>query len=223
MVAAKTMRLWAVALLLVIIAAMIYLGCGCGGFGGMRETFADAVAETEKVDNKPEKVVAPKAEAEVVPETDADTDAEVAPEVVAPGEMSAATKKAADELGAAITERALKEAKKSADVKKKDAVNGEMNKKEQELFEDLKNNKLSDKDITNLVKTGILNEALVEKFLAKLDATAADLKLEDAQMRDDAKMGAEGRTLAGDTAASAALATNIEGFCSMAPGYARWA
>jgi hypothetical protein len=42
--------------------------------------------------------------------------------------------------------------------------------KEQELFEDLKDNKLSTEQITELVKGGVLTEALVEKFLLQLDA-----------------------------------------------------
>lgn len=40
--------------------------------------------------------------------------------------------------------------------------------KEKELFEDLKNNRLSEAEITTLVQNNILNEQLVEKFLNKL-------------------------------------------------------
>ena len=40
---------------------------------------------------------------------------------------------------------------------------------EMELFEDIKKNKLSNKEIDSLVRAGILTETLVERFLTKLD------------------------------------------------------
>lgn len=46
--------------------------------------------------------------------------------------------------------------------------------KEKELFEDLKDNKLSTEQITDLVKGGVLTEKLVEKFLSVLNVPAAD-------------------------------------------------
>lgn len=39
---------------------------------------------------------------------------------------------------------------------------------ENELFEDLKNNRLNEEDIKTLVQNNVLNEKLVEKFLDKL-------------------------------------------------------
>lgn len=52
--------------------------------------------------------------------------------------------------------------------------NVNMSHKEQELFEDLKSNKLSTEEITDLVKGGVLTEKLVEKFLTKLNARVED-------------------------------------------------
>jgi hypothetical protein len=50
---------------------------------------------------------------------------------------------------------------------------------EKELFEDLKNNRLSEDDIKTLVNNNVLNEKLVEKFLDKLaDASEMDSTLE---------------------------------------------
>lgn len=205
----KTLRVWAIAALLIAIAAMIFIGCGCGG-AMTRETFADAAASAEKPADKP---AAKAATATDDDGEDGEDDAALSPDA----------EKAAKDLLDTIEKRAVAKAQKS-EAKKKAAETkgGDMTKKEQELFEDLKNNKLSDKEITNLVKTGILNEVLVEKFLAKLDATAAELKLEDAEMREAGKEMGDSRTLSGDAAAAAALATNIEGFCSMAPGFAKW-
>jgi hypothetical protein len=40
---------------------------------------------------------------------------------------------------------------------------------ERELFEDLKNKKLSNDDIKRLIKEGVLTEVLINKFLKKLD------------------------------------------------------
>lgn len=48
--------------------------------------------------------------------------------------------------------------------------------KEKELFEDLKNNRLSEDEIKTLVQNNILNEQLVEKFLDKLVPSDADDK-----------------------------------------------
>lgn len=47
-----------------------------------------------------------------------------------------------------------------------------LNTKEQELFDNLTKNRLSDKEIEKLVRAGILTENLVEKFLSKLDKDA---------------------------------------------------
>jgi hypothetical protein len=40
---------------------------------------------------------------------------------------------------------------------------------EEELFTDLKNNKLSDKDIQRLISDGILTDAMVDKFLSRIN------------------------------------------------------
>ncbi len=45
---------------------------------------------------------------------------------------------------------------------------GDLSAKEKELFENLKENKLSDDEINKLVKAKVLTEDLVEKFLEKL-------------------------------------------------------
>ncbi len=47
---------------------------------------------------------------------------------------------------------------------------------EKELFEDLKNNRLSEEDIKTLVQNNVLNEKLVEKFLDKLADTDSTLE-----------------------------------------------
>lgn len=57
-------------------------------------------------------------------------------------------------------------------VKKADA---DLSSKEKELFEDLKENKLSDTEITKLVKAGVLTDKLVEKFLEKLQNDGGDV------------------------------------------------
>lgn len=49
-----------------------------------------------------------------------------------------------------------------------EAVSKPLTPQEKELFEDLKNNRLSEEDIKTLVQNNILNEQLVEKFLDKL-------------------------------------------------------
>ena len=53
---------------------------------------------------------------------------------------------------------------KSEDSKKPD----EFTAKEQELFQDLVNNKVSDSDIQKLIANGVLTDKLVESFLEKL-------------------------------------------------------
>lgn len=102
-------------------------------------------------------------------------------------------------------------------LKNLESASTDLSKKEQELFEDLKNNKLSEKEVMNLVKTGILNEALVEKFLAKLDASAEELASEDAELRTAHKTG-------GAKAASAKEDEGgvVEGFSADGYGYARF-
>lgn len=54
------------------------------------------------------------------------------------------------------------------------ASDGTLTQKEKELFQDLKENKLSTEEITDLVKGGVLTEKLVEKFLAELNAQIDD-------------------------------------------------
>jgi len=44
---------------------------------------------------------------------------------------------------------------------------------ERELFEDLKTNKLKDKDINELIKSGTLNEETIEKFLMALNTNVS--------------------------------------------------
>ena len=53
-----------------------------------------------------------------------------------------------------------------------------LNASEQELFEDLTQNRLSEKEIQKLVSAGILTENLVEKFLAKLENADASTSKE---------------------------------------------
>lgn len=53
-------------------------------------------------------------------------------------------------------------------------VSTDLTKKERELFEDLKDNKLSTEQITDLVKGGVLTEKLVEKFLSNLKSTSTE-------------------------------------------------
>lgn len=60
----------------------------------------------------------------------------------------------------------VKETKKEGDSDFKKA--GDLSAKEKELFENLKENKLSDEEINKLVKAKVLTEDLVEKFLEKL-------------------------------------------------------
>lgn len=225
----RALRIAAIVALLAIIAAMIYLGCGCRA-GWTRETFADAdeaeaaEAAVAEADAKPDKV--PKADAE--DEAKAVKELAEIKKAVAAGKPLKPTPKKEGETIAETTKREIEElvlaAPKAftADPVVKRAIGamtaekGEFSKREMDLFEDLKSNKLSDKEIVNLVKTGVLNEALVEKFLSKLDSTAAQLALEDEQLRGEMKRPA---SLANDEAAASA---SVEGFCSMAPGYAKW-
>lgn len=74
------------------------------------------------------------------------------------------------------------EDKKAADKKdkeedKKEEVGAtDLSDKEKELFEDLKENKLSNEQITELVSGGVLTEKLIEKFLNQLNVTPEDGK-----------------------------------------------
>ncbi len=52
---------------------------------------------------------------------------------------------------------------------------GDLSQRELELFNDLKENKLSTEEITELVKGGVINEKLVEKFLQKIDQNLEDV------------------------------------------------
>ena len=59
--------------------------------------------------------------------------------------------------------------KEDENVHDDDHNNVKLDKKEEELFEDLRNNKLEDTHVDKLIEEGVLTEELVEKFLAKLD------------------------------------------------------
>jgi hypothetical protein len=63
----------------------------------------------------------------------------------------------------------------------------ELRPKERELFEDLKNDKISKEEMTKLVKSGILNEELINKFLKNLDSTAAELQEEDKRVKEETR------------------------------------
>lgn len=239
-VPAKTLRTAAIVALLAIIAAMIYLGCGCR-VGWTRETFADGDAAGadgadggDAADGEADAAAAKLGEGADSGDADVAEAAERAGKKAPAGKARplAATPKKANETVAETTKRELEElliaapkamrddpALKRAIGRVADAggAAGDFSKREMDLFEDLKNNKLSEKDIVNLVKTGVLNEALVEKFLSKLDSTAAQLALEDEKLRGDLKRAPT--SLANDDAAAAGA---VEGFCSMAPGYAKW-
>lgn len=229
-VSAKTLRIAAVVALLALIATMIYIGCGCR-VGWTRETFADAAAAEAEADAaegaddeaaESQDRVGHQAEDGTESYADDDDAVKKAPLV--------ATPKKDNETIAEMTKREVEElvlaapgaAKKAADARApKKSIGGsretgDLSKREADLFEDLKGNKLSEKEIVNLVKTGVLNEALVEKFLSKLDSSAAQLALEDERMRSEMKRQPG---LAKDEAAAAG---SVEGFCSMAPGYAKW-
>lgn len=122
----------------------------------------------------------------------------------------------------------LAEAKKAVrEISEKAAAKtgrGELSKSETELFEDLKNNRLSENEVMKLVKNGILNESLVEKFLARLDSTAAELAAEDARLR--AETAAKGAAVKNSAAAVAEAASGkgpvVEGFSADGYGFARY-
>lgn len=52
--------------------------------------------------------------------------------------------------------------------------------REEELFEDLSNNRLSESEIEQLVNSGVINDNLISKFLNQLDADTVRDKFEDA-------------------------------------------
>lgn len=184
--------------LLMAIGAFILMGCGCS-----------VLPEKEGFEDKP------------APEPEAEAEAEPEPEPEAPAKQETSSADKPNSIDIPIKKIIAQAAAESAAAKKATATATEakpadkaMTPKEQELFEDLKNNKLSEKEIMSLVKSGILNEVLVEKFLAKLDASAAEIREEDAQLQETVP-------LSGDKAASAAKSdAAIEGFCSGGYGYA---
>lgn len=232
-VSAKTLRIAAVVALLALIAAMIYIGCGCR-VGWTRETFADAAAAEEAE----EEAAAGGADGETeedsaartghVADDGAESYADDGAAAKKPTKPLVATPKKDDETVGEKTKREVEElvlaapgAFKMAPAPKKSIMagahdSGDLSKREADLFEDLKTNKLSEKEIVNLVKTGVLNEALVEKFLSKLDSSASQLALEDERMRGEMKRQP---SLALDEATAKG---SVEGFCDMAPGYAKW-
>jgi hypothetical protein len=55
----------------------------------------------------------------------------------------------------------------------------ELSKSEQELFDSLKENTMNEDQVQELVKRGVLNERLVEKFLAKLEMFGEETDIED--------------------------------------------
>lgn len=61
-----------------------------------------------------------------------------------------------------------------------------LNPKETELFEDLKQNKLSEDDIKSLIENGTLTDALMNKFLKKMDFPALMKKDETKESFTDA-------------------------------------
>lgn len=195
--------------LLIAIGAFIMMGCGC--------SVLPAAEDKEGFEDKPEPEPEPEADvdAEAKPkETSDDTDKD---EAKPKEETSDADKDKPNSIDIPIKKIIAEAAAKKAAAEPAAATkpaDKAMTPKEQELFEDLKNNKLSEKEIMSLVKSGILNEVLVEKFLAKLDASAAEIRSEDAQLQETVP-------LSGDKAASAAKAdAAIEGFCSGGYGYA---
>ena len=62
-----------------------------------------------------------------------------------------------------------KGADKEKSILKSDGSNDGLTQKEKELFEDLRNNKLKDKEINELIQGGTLNETVLEKFMAALN------------------------------------------------------
>lgn len=88
----------------------------------------------------------------------------------------------------------------------------DMSKKEKELFEDLKENKLSTEEITDLVKGGVLTEKLVEKFLAQLNVQVDDEPVVATSGKEKTKKKATKEETEDD---------QIEGFMSGSSQYAR--
>jgi hypothetical protein len=60
--------------------------------------------------------------------------------------------------------------------KEEETFQAELDDKEKELFEDLKENRLSNEQISELVSGGVLTERLIEKFLNQLNVTPEDGK-----------------------------------------------
>lgn len=87
----------------------------------------------------------------------------------------------------------------------------DLTQKEKELFEDLKDNKLSTEEITDLVKGGVLTEKLVEKFLAQLNV----------QVEDDPTPSKKDSKTVKPKASEDETDTGIEGFMSGASQFAR--
>lgn len=56
--------------------------------------------------------------------------------------------------------------------------------REQELFEDLANNRLSESEVTSLVNSGIINDNLISKFLHQLDVDTMRDHFEDVAEQD---------------------------------------
>ena len=68
--------------------------------------------------------------------------------------------------------------------------------REQELFEDLANNRLSENEVTSLVNSGIINDNLISKFLHQLDANTMRDHFEDvAEQADKEEKGGKPVTL----------------------------
>jgi hypothetical protein len=61
--------------------------------------------------------------------------------------------------------------------------------KERELFEDLKNDKIPKEEMVKLIKAGILNEQLIDKFLKNLDSSATQLHEQDKAVKEASKTG----------------------------------
>jgi hypothetical protein len=105
-----------------------------------------------------------------------------------------------------------KEDKKEEKKESSGGAASDLTPKEQELFQDLKDNKLSTEQITELVKGGILTEALVEKFLNQLDASIEDVSEKaTAPVKDKKEDFADEEETKEDF---------IEGFSSVSPSYA---
>lgn len=87
--------------------------------------------------------------------------------------------------------------KKKDDSKKKDdeeeggdveQMSAELTPRERELFEDLKDNKLTNEQIGELVSGGVLTEKLVEKFLDQLNSAPVDDAPSSASKKKAAKI-----------------------------------